>query len=195
MNNRTVAGSLVAAAAIAGVGGYLYLHRSVKPGAPLISATSSSTQAKPSTAAPTAPVSGTIYIPRVAHKGGDNNDLLPKKYELAPSKSPAKEAIQDLISEPQSPLPAGTRLINVSLASGLATVDFSKEFLKNFHGGDLQEAQAINGILMTLGQFPTIDRVQVLVEGATVDSLGGHFDLSTPVDVERPGVQQANNAE
>jgi len=104
-------------------------------------------------------------------------------------RSPAKSVLQSLIDTSNSPLPIGTRLLSVKIASGLATVDFSGEFQKNFHGGDEQEAQVVNSILMTLGQFHSVDRVQFLVDGAAIDSLGGHFELTDPVDVIRPSRQ------
>jgi germination protein M len=193
MNTRFAAALLVVLAVAVGGLSYFYLRNHVPTGSqpPITAPPSQSPSAQTNPAPPTAAPRST-YIYQVVDHGGDSNDLAPKKVELG-TKSPARDAMVALIDSPQSPLPAGTRLLDIRLSDGLATVDFSKEFQKNFHGGDLQEAQVINGILMTLGQFPTIDKVQILVEGAAIDSLGGHFDLTGPADVVRPDSQQAMN--
>ena len=75
---------------------------------------------------------------------------------------------------------------SVTVADGLATVDFSRELKDNFHGGDTDEANAVNGILRALGRFPTVNRVQILVAGQPVESLGGMLVISQPLAVIRP---------
>ena len=44
----------------------------------------------------------------------------------------------------------------------------------------------VNAILKTLGQFPTVSRVQILVDGQHIDSLGGLLGLSDPLPAIRP---------
>ena len=65
----------------------------------------------------------------------------------------------------------------------LATVDLSKEFKDNFSGGSTAEALAINSVTATLGQFPGVKKVQFLVEGQKIDSLGGGQELTDPLPV------------
>ena len=108
----------------------------------------------------------------------------------AQSPAPAQEAISGLISAPTSPLPPGTKLRSITISDGLATVDFSRALKDNFRGGDTQEAQTVNAILGTLGQFSTVNKVQILVEGQRVDSLGGLIVISDPLPVVRPSVEQ-----
>ncbi|MBV9850166.1 MAG: GerMN domain-containing protein [Armatimonadetes bacterium] len=110
----------------------------------------------------------------------------------AQSPVPAQEAISSLISAPSSPLPPGTKLRSVTISDGLATVDFSRALKDNFRGGDTQEAQTVNAILRTLGQFPTVSKVQILVEGQRVDSLGGLIVISDPLPVVRPSAEQSS---
>ncbi len=100
--------------------------------------------------------------------------------------SPAQDALNALISQPNSPLPVGTRLLSVKVVEGLATVSFSRELRDNFAGGDSGETRAVNSILRTLGRFGTVDRAQILVEGKPIDSLGGLLELSGPLPVIRP---------
>jgi spore germination protein GerM len=100
--------------------------------------------------------------------------------------SPAQDSINNLIAARHSPLPVGTRLESISIADGTATLDFSHELKDNFHGGDTDEANAVNGILKTMGQFPAVSRVQILVAGRPVESLGGMLVISEPLAVIRP---------
>ena len=104
----------------------------------------------------------------------------------AKSSAPAQEALSSLAASPASPLPTGTQLRSVNISEGLATADFSRQLRDNFHGGDTQESQTVNAILRTLGQFPTVNKVQILVDGQHIDSLGGLIVISDPLPVIRP---------
>ena len=78
-----------------------------------------------------------------------------------------RQALTQLTTSQNSPLPPGTKLrdVNFDKETGLATVDFSSEFQSNFPGGDQREAQVLNAVLGTLGQFSDVQNVQFLVEG------------------------------
>ena len=105
---------------------------------------------------------------------------------VLPAPAPAQAALNTLLAQPNGPLPTGTRLLSVRVADGLATVNFSHELRDNFTGGDSAETRAVNSVLRTLGQFPTVSRAQILVEGKPMDSLGGMLDLSGPLPILRP---------
>ena len=105
---------------------------------------------------------------------------------VLPAPAPAQEALNALAVRTDSPLPAGTKLISIKIAGGLATANFSRELRDNFTGGDSGEAHTVNAILQTLGQFPTVSRVQIFIEGKSVDSIGGLLSLSEPLPVIRP---------
>jgi hypothetical protein len=100
--------------------------------------------------------------------------------------APAQSALTILLTAPASPLPMGTKLLAVRVVDGLATVDLSREFVDNFVGGDSAEMRAVNSLLRTMGQFSTVSRVQIEVEGQPIDSLGGLLVLSDPLPVIRP---------
>jgi spore germination protein GerM len=100
--------------------------------------------------------------------------------------APAQTALQTLALESNSPLPAGTHLLGISIHDGLATVNFDRALTANFQGGDTEAAQTVNAILRTLGRFPTVSRVQILVDGQIPGSLGGLIVLSSPLPVIRP---------
>ena len=110
---------------------------------------------------------------------------------LLPTPAPAQSALTALLADSTSPLPTGTRLLSVRVSDGLATADFSRELRDNFTGGDSAETRAVNSILRTLGQYPTVSQVQILVEGKPIDSLGGLLVLTNPLPVIRPATQTA----
>ena len=83
----------------------------------------------------------------------------------------------------EAPLPRGTKATSVTFENDLATVDFNPAFQKNFTGGDENEALTLNAVLATLGQFPGVNQVQILVGGQKIDSLGGNQSLTEPLPI------------
>jgi hypothetical protein len=78
---------------------------------------------------------------------------------------------------------ADARCLGIDLQNGVAHLSFNRAFLGG-QGSD-DEATLINGILATMSQFQGVESVQFEVDGKPVDTLGGHFDLSTPQPVIR----------
>ena len=84
-------------------------------------------------------------------------------------------------------IPQGTKLlVPITGAKGIATLDLSKEFVDNFSGGSTQESLVLNSIAHTLvdNSGGKVQKVQILVEGNTVESLGGHFELTDPIEAD-----------
>jgi germination protein M len=152
----------------------------------------------PPTPAVQQPFTGHVNIYAVANANqsaeADQNGLVAVPIVVnTKAKDPAREAIMALIDCPNSPIPHGTKLLKISINkdTGLATLDFSNEFKNNFPGGDTQEAQVLNSVLETMGQFPNVQNVQFLVAGAKIDSLGGTEDLTDPL----PAIKVSDEAE
>lgn len=95
-------------------------------------------------------------------------------------------AISAMAGAEPSPLPKGTRVVSIEFAGPLVTLDLSPEFRDNFSGGETMEALALNAITGTLGQFAGVKRVQILVGGKRIDSLGGAQSLKEPLTVAEP---------
>jgi hypothetical protein len=122
--------------------------------------------------------------------GADANGLAASPIDIPPrTVNPPKYALVQLTTGPNSPLPRGTRVLRVTMdrADKLATVDFSRQFRDNFHGGETREAQAIESVLETLGQFPDVEKVQILVDGHKIDSIGGSQELDEPLPTPQSG--------
>ena len=109
-----------------------------------------------------------------------------------PAPAPAQDALIALAARLDSSLPTGTKLLSIRVTDDLATANFSHQLRDNFSGGDTEETLTVNALLRTLGQFPTISRVQILVEGKPIDSLGGLLSLSDPLPVIRPDTDPAS---
>ena len=116
----------------------------------------------------------------------------------------ARGALEALLAGPDdfeaglgmtSAIPEGTRLLDVAVDGGVATVDLSGEFLADLEG---PVALGVAQIVFTLTQFPTVDRVTILIEGVGTASVGldavpvaevdrSDFEAETPlVLVEQP---------
>jgi hypothetical protein len=70
-----------------------------------------------------------------------------------------------------SAVPAGTRIRALWIAGGTATVDFSARFASG--GGSLSMAARLAQVTYTLTQFPTVQRVNYLLNGHPIAALGG----------------------
>lgn len=82
-------------------------------------------------------------------------------------------------------LPAGTALLHVYLDDrGLLTLDLSRAFQQNFHGGTEAENLVIGSLVRTLaGSFPEVKQILIVCGGSPIASLGGHLPLDRPLDV------------
>ena len=98
----------------------------------------------------------------------------------------AKQIVAELIAGSKEgrdpPLPAETKLREVFITSeGLAVVDLTKEVASNHPGGISQEITSIYAIVNSLTQnLPSVERVQILLEGGEAETLAGHLDLTRP---------------
>ena len=170
--------ALVLCGFAAGVGIYLALHRTA-------SAPPEQPSERPATMEihrPTRAVK--IFLPKNV---GSETYLVPIEVKVPATADLPKVAMEQLIAASEKGgssanlISKGTRLLAARVGKGIAEVDFSKEFVNNFNGGSHQEALTLNAILHTMAQFPGVRRIQILVEGKTTDTLGGHFEIAQPL--------------
>jgi Sporulation and spore germination/Immunoglobulin-like domain of bacterial spore germination len=80
-------------------------------------------------------------------------------------------------------IPAGTRLLGVSIEDGIATVDLSSEFESG--GGSLSMMLRLAQVVFTVTQFPTVEGVQFELDGQPVETFSGEgIVLDQPVTRE-----------
>jgi spore germination protein GerM len=110
-----------------------------------------------------------------------------KWQELIRKEDIIKEAILTLLRTSKennllSPIPKGTRLLNLSIKNNIAYVSFSKELKNNHPGGSIGEILTVYSIVNTITEFPDIKKVQILIDGAILETLVGHLDISEPLE-------------
>lgn len=145
----------------------------------------------------TTPRKVTIFV---AVKDGDSFALEPKIVESQEQGPEPDVALDCLLKEGQKLvesvelIPQGTtRLKPIEIDKETATINLSQKFIDNFSGGAEQESLTLNSIAHTLAacKESKIDKVRILVDGKSVESLGGHLDLNEPIeplaDVLKPG--------
>ena len=100
-------------------------------------------------------------------------------------------AIRALVEGPQEgdavrTLPAGTILRRVFYDEDEATVylDFAPSLVTGHPGGSTAERATLGCIVKTIGaNFPAVARVQILVDQQPVESLAGHLEIASPLEI------------
>lgn len=122
----------------------------------------------------------TLYFPNQ-----DASWLIPvERNATAPEKEVIKTILKELASPPanfSSPLPKETTLLGATVKDGIATLDLSKEFQKNFSGGTSAEQMTLFSIVNSLTTLSNVQSVQFLLEGQKQDAILGHMDTSVPL--------------
>jgi hypothetical protein len=128
----------------------------------------------------------TLYWP-----AADGTGLRPSTVEVFATESTADQAKQVLgkllSGEPPqgcvAPLPPGVRLRALFVDErGTAHVSFSRDLVDSAPGGSAWELAAVHAVVNSLtSSLKEIQRVQFLVEGAEVETLAGHVELSAPI--------------
>jgi spore germination protein GerM len=94
----------------------------------------------------------------------------------APTPAVATAAVTDLLNGPThaeqsagltSAVPAGTRLLGINIANGVATVDLTSEFQSG--GGASSLRTRLGQVVYTLTQFPTVQKVRFRLDGTPVN--------------------------
>lgn len=76
-------------------------------------------------------------------------------------------------------LPANTEILGMSINDGLCKVDFTAD-LKNY-GSKEEEMAIVKSVVYTLTEFPTVEEVQIMIEGESPSMLTYGLDVSKPL--------------
>lgn len=96
---------------------------------------------------------------------------------------------RELVAGPTEPnealLPDGSELINAYYTPrGTLYLNWSRALVSGFRGGSGRERQLISSIVLTAADnLPDVTQVSLLVEGAPVETIGGHYEVQTPLTV------------
>ena len=96
-----------------------------------------------------------------------------------------KAVIDELIKGPEDSnlyqtIPPETKLLGIQIKDKIAYVDFSEEIRTKHWGGSTGEIMTMGSIVNSLTELEGIEKVLVLIEGETQDTLVGHLDISEP---------------
>jgi len=100
------------------------------------------------------------------------------------------QTLRELTKGPQTNalpvIPEGATLNAVYLdEGGVAYVDFSPELVHNHPGGTYAEELTAYAIVDSLAaNYPKVVAVQLLVDGAEIDTLAGHLDVRHPISAD-----------
>jgi len=170
---------------------------------------SSSPQVEPSTRpAETMIVRSYFYLDGVPGSAG----LVPYLFEVPETKGVASAAMSALLAGSvvqrdgfahiSSAIPAGTKLLGLTIKNGVATVDLSSKFESG--GGSASARRRLAQVVYTLTQFSTVHSVLFHIEGTTVTVFGSeggvldgpqeradYLDLLPSLFVDRPAFAAA----
>jgi len=96
--------------------------------------------------------------------------------------------IFERLKSPDSPdlspaIPAGAKLLSVRQEGDILVLDVSDEFTQPefWQGSDVAHLR-LQALVHTLTSLPQIRAVQILVDGQIPEALGGHEELSEPIE-------------
>lgn len=152
---------------------------SVAPGSPDLTPAPSSPAGTPDPTSPTGTTVVRAYFHLAGPQGGEG--LVAVLRQTPETEAVARAAMNGLLGGPQgteldaspaitSAIPAGTRLLGLSISDGIATVDLSRDFEAG--GGSRSAFGRLAQVVYTLTQFPTVRSVVFQVEGETVTVFG-----------------------
>lgn len=120
-----------------------------------------------------------LYFVRVDDDGTISRTLV--KRTIKENDSPLKDSLTALLSGPTADelkrglitlIPTNTRLLSVSIRGSTAVLSFSEGFMFNSLGIEGYMGQ-LKQVVYTVTEFTTIHDVQILIDGAKVNYLGG----------------------
>jgi Sporulation and spore germination/Immunoglobulin-like domain of bacterial spore germination len=152
----------------------------------------------PASPTPSEAPNGTTIVRTYFWLGGSPNadGFVAVLREIPATKSVATAAMNALLAGPNaveranrisSALPAGTQLLGITIANGIATVDLSGEFAAAAGGNAYQ--QRLGQVVYTLTQFPSVQGVNLRIDGegdANVLKRTDYVDLLPTMWVDRP---------
>lgn len=117
---------------------------------------------------------GLVAVPREVPYGATPTEQA--RHIVAAQLGPAPASLH-------SAIPQGTTLRGVFLSeAGEAFVDLSPEAAANHPGGSMAELFTIYAIVNALTvSLPSVQTVQILIDGREVETLAGHVDLRHPL--------------
>ena len=142
-------------------------------------------------------------VPRITatlfYSSADGEALVPVRREVALAEGMVPQAREilaaQLLGAPEpyaSVIPEGTALrAFYATERGDAFVDLSPEVSTRHSGGSFSELLTVYAIVNAVtANLPSVQRVQILIDGREVDTLAGHVDLRRPLEKDSSLVRE-----
>lgn len=79
-------------------------------------------------------------------------------------------------------IPEGSILLGVYMGNdGVAYINFSEDFKRNFHGDVQEEYLLLRAVYETAVSNVNVEDVKILIDNKETDSVGGHFESDRPL--------------
>jgi len=158
-------------------------------------APSTTTAPAPTTTTPPADVAVVpyFYVDEAGHPNRQGPFLLPVTRQVPATQAVARAAMEQLLAGPDAgegdgvpsistAIPAGSRLLGLTISEGIAIVDLSSEFEADDDAAAV--AQRIAQVVFTLSRFPTVAEVLFRQDGVGIPVQTGAGELvSRPVSI------------
>jgi len=124
-------------------------------------------------------------VPGSDDVAAEYRDVVVKDREADRVRAIYRELLSGSTGSYESPFPDGVELLNAYYTSrGSLYLDWNQALVKEFQGGSGRERQLLASIVLTAADnLPDVTEVVILVEGNPVETIGGHFDVMTPLAV------------
>lgn len=141
----------------------------------------------------TIPIEDVKMVDIMAYYEDENGFVVPVHTEIPWEEGIAKATLRSMVvgsstekriaqSGLKGVLPEGTEIRGMAIKDGLCRVDFGKNILNT--STYEQEQNMISAITYTLTEFPTISKVELLVEGQALTSLSKGYGINTAFERE-----------
>ncbi|MDR1931623.1 MAG: GerMN domain-containing protein [Spirochaetales bacterium] len=119
-----------------------------------------------------------LYFIRLSDSGDVKLTKIPR--EIRTADAPLTDTLRALTAGPTdteiktgctSLIPSGSRLLSVTVKDGVAFINFNEDFRFNSFGREGYDGQ-LKQLVYTATEFPTIQAVQILIDGNRLDYLG-----------------------
>ncbi|HZK43474.1 MAG TPA: GerMN domain-containing protein [Syntrophomonadaceae bacterium] len=118
--------------------------------------------------------------------GPDGKKLAVENRTITKKEGLARSTIEELIKGPEvaehlAVFPEGTRLLDINIKpEGRCIINLSSQLteINNEH----QEKLMVYALVNTLGQFASVQDVDILINGDKVETIAGYIDVSVPIE-------------
>jgi len=125
-------------------------------------------------------------VPGTDNLAAEYRDVVVKDRPIDQVRAVYRELISGSSQGLVSPFPEGTELLDAYWAGhGTLYLDWNHALVQEFRGGTGRERQLLAAIARTAGDnLPNVERVMILVDGNPVETIGGHYDVLSPLIVK-----------